>query len=114
VWQDLPPTIARLTSETAPWIRHVYLNHLTSTLSHHYPRYDSLTNVAAMLLAVERLPEGREWLLTNQVALARQGLGLRHSRTESMEASELVARTNILSSLSRMGMAETNLAHLIE
>ena len=67
-----------------------------------------------MLLAVERLPEGREWLLTNQVALARQGLGLRHSRTESMEASELVARTNILSSLSRMGMAETNLAHLIE
>ena len=114
VWQDLPPTIGRLTSETAPWIRHVYLNHLTATLSHHYPQYDSLTNVAAMLLAVERLPEGREWLLTNQVALARQGLGIRHGRKESMEATELIARTNILSALSRMGMAETNLAHLIE
>lgn len=113
VWRGLPPTIAQLTPETAPWIRHVYLNHLTATLSHYYPRYDSLTNVAGMLLAIEQLPEGRDWVSTNQAALARQGLGLRHTGTEYTEA-ELIARTNILSALSRMGMAETNLTRLIE
>jgi hypothetical protein len=64
-----------------------------------------------MLLAVERLPEGTEWLLTSQVAIARQGLGLRNGGTE---AAELVARTDILSSLTWMGMASTNLARLIE
>src|SRR5207248_1607407 len=61
VWVDLPPTLAGLTPETSPWIRRVYLNHLTATLSHLFARYDSLTNVAAMWLAIERLPEGRDW-----------------------------------------------------
>lgn len=114
VWQDLPPTIALLTSDTAPWIRRVCLTHLTATLSHYYSRYDSLTNVAAMLLAIEQLPEGREWLLTNQTALTKQGLGIRQARTESMAIAELIARTNILDVLSRMGMANTNLARLAE
>jgi hypothetical protein len=114
VWRDLPPTIALLTSGTPPWIRQVYLNHLTATTSHYYPQYDSLPNVAAMLLAIERLPEGREWLLTNQTAIARQGLGLRQATTESMGIAERIARTNILNSLSRMGMTDANLAHLIE
>ena len=110
VWQDLPPTIAQLTSETAPWIRNVYLTHLTATLSHYYARYDSLTNVAAMLLAIERLPEGRDWVLTNQVALAGQGLGFSHSKPES--EAELTMQTNILNTLSRMGMSETNLDNI--
>ncbi|MEW6161090.1 MAG: hypothetical protein AB1813_26985 [Verrucomicrobiota bacterium] len=110
VWRDLPPTIALLTSETAPWIRRVYLDHLTATLSHHYPQYESLTNVAAMWGAIERLPEGRNWLSTNQAAVARQGLEIRHDRSES----EFALQTNILSILKRMGMAETNLTQLKE
>jgi len=110
IWEDLPPTMAQLTSETPPWIRQVYLNHLTATLAHFYPRYDSLTNVAGMWLAIERLPEGREWVLTNQAAMARQGLGFRQSKSES--EAELTLQTNILSALSRMGMAETNLTNL--
>jgi hypothetical protein len=112
VWEDLPLTIAQLTPETAPWIRRVYLSHLTATLSHFYPRYDSLTNVAAMWLAIERLPEGRGWVLTNQVALARQGLGFPRNNPESN--ADLALQTNILSTLSRMGMAETNLSQLVK
>src|SRR5262249_21005475 len=114
VWQDLPPTVALLKTDTAPWIRLVYLDHLSATFSHHYSRYDSLTNVAAMLSAIERLPEGKEWLHTNETALVRQGLGLHYSRSESPETAELIARTNILATLSRMGMAQTNLAKLNE
>jgi len=110
-WEDLPPTIAELTPETAPWIRQVYLNHLTATFSHYYSGYE-LTNVAGMWSALERLPEGREWLLTNQFSLLRQGLGLRHSKPES--EAELTLQTNILSTLSRMGMSETNLAQLVK
>jgi hypothetical protein len=109
-WKALPPTIAQLTPATAPWIRQVYLHHLAATFSHFYPGYESLTNVAAMWSAIERLPEGREWLLTNQFPLARQGLGFRHSKPES--EAELTMQTNILSTLARMGMSETNLAQL--
>ena len=114
VWQNLPPTIALLTSQTAPWIRELYLNHLTATLSHFYPRYDSLTNVADMLLAIEQLPEGRAWMLTNEAGLGKQGLGLRYRNITDVDTSEFMARSNILNVLDRMGMAETNLAKLRE
>lgn len=114
VWEHLPPTIALLKPDTTPWIRQVYLSHLTATLSHHYSGYDSLTNVAAMVMAIEQLPEGRDWLQTNQTALARQGLGRWHAREDSTNLVELAARTNILETLSRMGMAETNLTRLTE
>ena len=110
VWRDLPPTISLLRSNTPPWIRHVYLSHLTATLSHHFAGYDSLTNVAPMIAAIEQLPEGCQWLLTNQVALARQWLKDYSTRTEPGAKVELNARTNIVSTLRRMGMAETNLA----
>jgi hypothetical protein len=112
VWRDLPPTVARLTPETPLWIRQVYLNHLTAALSHFFPGYESLTNVAAMWQAIERLPEGRDWVVTNQVALARQGLGFRYGKLES--EVELTSQTNILGTLSRMGMSETNLSILIK
>lgn len=111
-WKDLPPTIAQLTPETPGWIRQVYLTHLTATFSHYYSGYESLTNVAAMWSAIERLPEGREWLLRNQFALARQGLGFRRSKPES--EAELSLQTNILGTLSRMGMSDTNLAQLFK
>jgi hypothetical protein len=111
VWQDLPPTIGLLTSNTPAWIRHVYLSHLTATLSHPYARYDSLTNVAVMFSALEQLPEGRDWLLTNQLAFTKQDLRS-YSRTEFSQSNELTLRANILNTLRRMGMAETNLARL--
>jgi hypothetical protein len=114
VWPDLPPTVALLKPGTAPWIRHVYLNYMTISLSHFYPRYNSLTNVEAMLSAIERLPEGREWFRTNETAIAQQGLGLRHRGQEPADSPELIAKTNILGMLSRMGMAQTNLARLNE
>jgi hypothetical protein len=114
VWEDLPPTIARMTPETSPWIRQVYLGHLTATTSHYRAGYESLTNISAMLLALERLPEGREWLRTNQIALSTQWLWLPRSSAKSMEDPDVVARTNILATLERMGMASTNLTRLSE
>jgi hypothetical protein len=111
-WQELPQTIALLTPETAPWIRHVYLNHLQTMSSHYYMNYDSATNVASMLSALERLPEGREWLQTNQSAIAAKGFGFHNSDTETNAFTELSAKTNILETLSRMGMAQSNLALL--
>jgi hypothetical protein len=112
IWEDLPPTINELTLRTPPWIREVYLNHLTATLSHYNSGYESLTNVEAMWLAIERLPEGRDWLLTNQNALATQRLGFRYDKSES--EAELIAQTNILRTLCRMGMNETNLSKLFK
>ena len=114
VWHDLPPTVALLKPDTASWIRHVYLNHLSATFSHYFPHYDSLTNVVAMLSAIEQLPEGKAWLKTNENALAQQGFGLRHAGRQPEETAESIARTNILATLSRMGMAQTNLAKLNE
>jgi hypothetical protein len=114
VWHDLPPTIALLKPETAPWIRHVYLGHLSATLSHLFPQYDSLTNVAAMFSAIEHLPEGKEWLRTNEPALTQQRPGLRYRPAEPEGSAELIAKTNILETLSRMGMSQTNLAKLKE
>jgi hypothetical protein len=114
VWKQLPPTIALLKPDTALWIRHFYLNHLSATMSHYDSPYDSLTNVAAMLAAIELLPEGRPWFQTNETALARQGLGLRYTRSDSTESAELMAKTNILQTLSRLGMAQSNLAQLAD
>lgn len=115
VWHDLPPTIALLTPDTPEWIRQIYLGHLSATLSHYFSQYESLTNVAAMLSGIERLPEGREWLQTNQVALAHQGVGIeRLGKDEPQESVELIAKTNILATLTRMGMAQTNLTRLTE
>jgi len=111
VWQDLPPTIGSLNSNTPEWIRRVYLSHLAATFFHNRTGYNSLTNVAAMFSALEQLPEGKGWLLTNQIALAKQGSGA-YARAETLDANEVVARANILNTLRRMGMAETNLARL--
>jgi len=114
VWNNLPPTIALLKPDSAPWVRHLYLNHLTAMTLHYHAGYESLTNVAAMLSAIERLPEGREWLQTNQIDLARQGLGFRRAQHEPEGSAELIAKTNILETLTRLGMAQTNLAKLVE
>jgi hypothetical protein len=69
---------------------------------------------AAMLSAIERLPEGREWLQTNQIALAQQGFGFRNIKPEPEVNVELIAKTEILETLTRMGMSQTNLAKLID
>jgi hypothetical protein len=113
VWQALPPTIALLTTNTPVWIRDIYLSHATIVLSHHFVGYRSLTNVALMFSAIEGLPEGRDWLRTNQVALGQQRLR-NPFRGEDSIPVELNARTNIVSTLRRMGMAETNLTLLVE
>lgn len=113
VWDDLPPTIALLTPDTAPWIRHVYLNHVSTTLTHYYSGY-ALTNVAPMLSAIEQLPEGREWFQSNGIAMAQQIVGMRYRESESTKEDELVAKTNILETLTRMGIAQTNLTKLTE
>ncbi|HMJ89697.1 MAG TPA: hypothetical protein VK530_07760 [Candidatus Acidoferrum sp.] len=112
VWDDLPPTVALLTTNTPAWIRAAYLNHVSATLQHHSSRYDSLTNVARMYAAIGQLPESREWLRTNEVALARQQV--RGRRADSDEPLERYAWTNLLSSLRAMGMSETNLGKLVE
>jgi hypothetical protein len=115
VWDDLPPTIALLTSNTSPWIRELYLDSLNRTFVHHFPGYRSLTNVEAMYAAIERLPEGADWLKANESAIARHGFGGRYmGRNENDAAVAVTAQTNILNTFQRMGMSETNLARLKE
>jgi hypothetical protein len=111
VWHDLPPTISLLTSNTPTWIRRVYLSHLTATLSHHHSSWDSWTNVAAMFSAIEQLPEGRQWLLTNQQDVVSRGFTYR-LRIDESDTPAATARSNLLSTFRRMGMAETNLASI--
>jgi len=65
-------------------------------------------------VSVEAFAHLAEFIQTNQVALAREGVGLRNVKPESMESPELIARSNILSTLTRMGMTQTNLARLTE
>lgn len=113
VWEDLPPTIALLTTNTPAWVRRTYLSHLANTFEHHWAGYRSLTNVAMMYAAIERLSEGRDWLCTNEAALTRQGVQARRAN-DSAEAQERNAFTNILFSLRAMGMAETNVTKLAE
>ncbi len=112
VWDHLPPVVSILSTNTAPWIRDVYLSHLSRTLVHQRSRYDSLTNVAPMYEAVERLPEGREWMRTNQTQLARQGItGGSRGREDSSSAEERAHR-KILDAFQRLEMTATNLGRL--
>jgi hypothetical protein len=113
VWQDLPPMIALLTTNTPLWMRDVYLSHAAVMLTHYHGQYHFLTNVARMFSAIEQLPEGRRWLFTNQVALGRQSLPGRHSRQEDISSHTNVL-TNIVITLRRMGMSETNLTRMVE
>ena len=72
VWEQLPPTIAQLTTNTPPWIQSTYLSHLSATLSHHFHRYKSSTPTTSMLLALTELPDGRQWILTNQEQVTKK------------------------------------------
>ena len=108
VWPDLPPTIALLNANTPPWIREKYFSHLTATLSHRYARYESFADVSAMFAAIENLPEGREWMLSNQVAIVRILRGASPGTSSTLETMN--ARSNLLESFRRMGMTETNLS----
>jgi hypothetical protein len=111
VWEDLPPTMALLTTNTAPWIRNTYLNHLSATFTHMFPRYSSWTNVAGMYGAIVRLPEGRQWLHTNEAALLRQAdQGIRNP--DGVEESQ--AWASIRGSLRALGMSQSNFAKLPE
>jgi hypothetical protein len=114
VWRDLPPTVALLTTNTPAWVRDVYLSHAAITFTHHRGQYQSLADVARMFSALEQLPEGRDWLLTNQVVLGRQRLRHRHLLTEGPNSSGAVTLTNIVITVRRMGMAETNVAGFVE
>ncbi|HEX5218607.1 MAG TPA: hypothetical protein VFZ59_03485, partial [Verrucomicrobiae bacterium] len=102
VWHDLPPTVALLNSNTPAWIRERYLSHLTVTLSHYFTRYESFDDVAAMLSAMHKLPEGREWMLQHQVALTK--VTTLHTANAASPA-----KSNILEILRSVGVAETNL-----
>jgi hypothetical protein len=107
VWKDLPPTFALITSNTPRWIRETYLFHLQKTFRHSYALYDSMTDVAQIYSSIEQLPEGRNWLLTNQDAVASRGLfGRMNSTTNEVE---LTALSNLVATFSRMGMAQSNL-----
>jgi hypothetical protein len=113
VWNDLPPTIALMTSNTAPWIREMYLDSLSRTFIHNSAGYRSLTNVVAMYAAIERLPEGADWMKTNQYAIAEQGFGGRFmGQNEDDAVIAAAAQTNIFNTFQRMGMSESNLARL--
>ena len=110
VWRHLPPTIALLNTNTPSWIRQTYLSHLAATFKHYWPGYDSPTNVARMYAAIEKLPESRAWLRSNEAALVVHGVQGRFSRgSEEHQASV----TNILNTLQSMGMSETNLTKLV-
>jgi hypothetical protein len=110
VWHDLPPTIALLSTNTPFWVRATYLKHLSATFDHFSSRYDSLTNVAQMYSSIARLPEGREWLRTNEANFVRhQELG---RRADPGDPAERHALASLVSSLSALGMSDTNLALL--
>ena len=61
-----------------------------------------------MTLAIERLPEGRQWFLTNQVRHGRMQFPNRLRPEGVTEAEDAKARRDILDSLRRMGVSETN------
>ena len=115
VWEHLPPTIVLLNSNSPPWIRQVYLSHLKATLIHRFSHHgfgEGLTNVAAMFSSIERLPEGAEWTRSNQVGIAETMVKRRYLDTNNVTMAEFTARSNLLSSFRRLGVAETNLTQL--
>jgi hypothetical protein len=65
VWEQLPPTIALLSTNTPPWIRELYRGHLSATLKHGSLNFRDAADVSRMVTALEQIPEGREWVRTN-------------------------------------------------
>lgn len=98
VWAQLPPVLTQLKTNTPPWIREVYLEHASALLKH-YPRFRSFETNAAMLLALEKLPEGSEWIRNNQERVANRFL----LSTPIPERPNTV-ETNLQAALTRLGL----------
>ena len=111
VWDELPPVIALLTTNTPLWIRERYLGHASATFIHRWLKFRHDASLSAMFAALEQLPDGRQWILTNQIMLVNSRIIIRPDyRTDSDE--EQSVRTNLLGILRRVGVAETNLNEL--
>jgi hypothetical protein len=110
VWKRLPPTVALLTTNTPPWIREVYLSHLSVTVRHYFPRFRSAPDVAAMFKAMTNLPGAHDWMRTNEAELTKNVAHLGSFWDENQTNG--TARTNLVIALRQLGMSEENVLKL--
>jgi hypothetical protein len=110
VWAKLPPTVALLTTNTPGWIREVYLSHAAVMFRHPYSSQHAATNIAKVYSAIERLPEGRNWVKTNQTAVEKRITWLAATNA-SLESN---ASTSMMDTPRQTGTAATNVARALD
>ena len=99
-WEDLPKIMASLQPMDPEWIRRLYLEDMEVLFSHYWLmcKPDSLV---LMFSALERLPEGKEWIKRNTSEMSKVQAALRPSAENNDPTSIEAARqlTNVLQRL---------------
>ena len=100
-WERLPSVMAVLRPNHPEWVRRVYLDHMEALFSHRWLACPP-GSLLEMFSALERLPEGKEWIERNRTKLSklRMAMETRSSRESDTKTTQtLIDLTNVLQRL---------------
>lgn len=102
-FEQLPKVIAALQPTDPEWVRTVYMSHMEVLLSHRYMPGGPLA-MTEVMLTLERLPEGREWVARNRNKVIGATHGMTYRFHDGSDAEQIAAAVELTNVLRRLGI----------
>ena len=102
-WERLPNLMAALRSNNPEWVRRVYLEHMEALFSHRWLGC-SPASLLQMFSALERVPEGKEWIEKNRNKLSKLRMAMDTRTSNDSEITNAQALNDLTNVLQRLGV----------
>ena len=95
--------MAALRSNDPEWVRRVYLEHMEALFSHRWLGC-SPASLLQMFSALERVPEGKEWIERNRNKLSKLRMAMDTRTSNDSEITNAQALNDLTNVLQRLGV----------
>jgi hypothetical protein len=103
VWEQLPNIMAVLQPSDPEWIRRLYLEHMDVMFSH-YGLECGPSELVQMFAALERLPEGKDWIERNYSELSKINMAMMVRMGNEPDRKSTPAAQQLTNVLQRLGV----------
>jgi len=102
-WERLPNLMAVLRRNEREWVRRVHLDHMEALFSHQWLGCPPVS-LLQMFSALERLPEGKEWIERNRKKLSKLRMAMETRTSNDSDLTITQALNNLTNVLQRLGV----------
>ena len=108
VWEQLPNIMAVLQPSDPGWIRRLYLENMDVMFSH-YELDCGPSGLVQMFAALERLPEGKDWIARNRSQLSKINMAMETRRSDQPDPKTTPAAQQLTNVLQQLGVDLTTI-----